>query len=73
MAQKRLGCKWSEFQMRSEIQKPNHLKSEKWPPFYQKQFEIRAKGPDFEWSIFQMVGTLAIAIPKARPFENWTI
>ena len=26
----------------------------------------------FEWSGFQMVGAIAIAINKARPFENWT-
>ena len=25
--------------------------------------------PDFEWSGFQMVGTIA----KAQPFENWTL
>ena len=27
----------------------------------------------FEWSGFQMVGTIAVAIAKARPFENRTI
>ena len=27
------------------------------------------KRPDLEWSDFQMVGTIAITIAKARPFE----
>ena len=29
--------------------------------------------PDFEWSCFWMVGTIAIATAKAQPFENRTI
>ena len=35
--------------------------------------ESQAKNQDFERSGFQMVGTIAIAIAKALPFENWTI
>ena len=31
------------------------------------------KCPDFEWSGYLMVGTIAIAIAKAQPFENRTI
>ena len=55
MVKKRLGCKWFGLQMESEIWKPNHLKSGQIPPF---------------WPSVQMVGTIAVAIPKARPFEN---
>ena len=41
---------------------------DKWLPFCQKLFEIRTKK-----SVFWMVGTIAIAIAKTRPFENRTI
>ena len=44
------------------------LNPDKWPPFCQKTFEIQTKT-----SGFRMVGTIAIAITKARPFENRTI
>ena len=44
------------------------------PHFAQKPFEIpRQECPDFEWSGFQMVETIAIAIAKARPCDNLTI
>ena len=43
--------------MGSLIWKPNHLKSGQ-------------KCPDFEWSGFCMVGTIAIAIAKARTFKT---
>ena len=36
MVEKRMGCKWSGFQMGSEVQKPNHFNPDKWPPFGQK-------------------------------------
>ena len=49
MVKNRLGCLWSEFQMGSEIRKPNCLKSGQ-------------KCPDFEFSGFEMFGTIAIAI-----------
>ena len=35
--------------------------------FYQELFESHTKSPDFEWSGFQVAGTIA------RPFDNWTI
>ena len=41
--------------------------------FDKNHLKFRQKRPDFEWSGFQMVGTIAIAIGKARLFENWTI
>ena len=59
--------------MGSEIRKHNNLKSGKMAAIFQKPFEIRTKRLDFEWSGFQMVGAIAIAIAKAQPFENWTI
>ena len=31
------------------------------------------KHPDFEWSGFQIVGTIALAKAKPRPFENQTL
>ena len=40
---------------------------DKWAPFCQKPFEILLK-----MSSFQMFGTMAVAIAKAQPFENWT-
>ena len=46
--------------MGSEIQRPNHLKSGQ-------------KCLAFEWFGFRMVGTIAIGIAKAQPFENQTI
>ena len=42
----------------------------KWWPFCQKLFEIWKKCLDFEWSGFQMVGTIAIAKATTWPFEN---
>ena len=41
--------------------------------FVQNHTKSGQKSPDFEWSGFLMVGTKAIAIAKARPFENRTI
>ena len=41
--------------------------------FVKKHFKCGQKGPDFEWSGFQMVGTVAMATNKARPFEYQTI
>ena len=38
-----------------------------------KTIEILTKLFGFERSGFQMVGTTAMAIAKARPLENWTI
>ena len=60
MVKKRLDWKWCGFWMGSKIRKPNHLKSG------QKRLY-------FEWSGLQMVGTIATAIAKGLPFENWTI
>ena len=39
----------------------------------ENHLESGQKCPDFEWSGFQMVGTIAIAIAKALQFKNWTI
>ena len=41
--------------------------------FVKNHLKSGQKHPDFEWSGFLMVGTIAIAIAKARPFENRTI
>ena len=41
--------------------------------FFQNQLKSGQKRPDFEWSGFQMFGTMTIAIAKTRPFENQTI
>ena len=38
-------------------------------PIVKNHFKSKQKYPDFEWSGFQIVGTIAIA----RPFENQTI
>ena len=38
-----------------------------------KDLKSRQKHPDFDWSVFRMVGTLALAIAKAPLFENRTI
>ena len=43
MFKRRLVCKWSGFQMGSEIWKPNHLKSGQTAAFCQKPFEIQTK------------------------------
>ena len=51
----------------------NNWNQNKWPPFCQKPFEIQKKRPDFEWLVFWMIGTTAIVIAKAQPFENRTI
>ena len=68
MFKKRLGCKWSGFRMVSEIRKPNHLKSGQIGcHFVENHMKSGEKCPDFEWSSFLMVRTIAIAI--ARPFE----
>ena len=72
MAQKRLGCKWSGFWKEYEIQMPNHWKSRQNSIILSENFlKSRQKCPDFEWSGFQLVGTIAIVIPKAPPFEIW--
>ena len=60
--------------MGSEIRKPNHLKSGQMAAIYVKHhLKSGQKRPDFEWSGFRMVGTIAIAIAKAQPFKNRTI
>ena len=41
--------------------------------FVKNHLKSGQKHPDFEWSGFQMVGTIAIAIAKAGPFKNWII
>ena len=58
-----------EWDLKSGI--PTIWNPDKWRPFRQKLFEIQTKSPNFEWSGFWMVGTIAIA--KAGPFENRTI
>ena len=45
----------------------------KWPPFVKNHLKSGQICLGFERSGFQMVGTVAIAIAKARPFENHTI
>ena len=57
--------------MGSEIWKPNHFKSGQMAAILSKNhLKSRQKCPYFEWSSFRIVGTTAIAIAKARPFEN---
>ena len=41
--------------------------------FIKNHLKSGQKRPDFEWSGFQLVGTIALAIAKARPCENQTI
>ena len=41
--------------------------------FFKKHLKSGQKCLDFEWSGFQRVGTKAIAIAKAQPFENQNI
>ena len=49
--------------MASEIRNPNHLKSEQMAAILLKtHLKSRQKYPDFEWSGFQLVGTISIAI-----------
>ena len=69
--EKRLGCKWSRFQMGSEIRKPNHLKSEQMAPFCQKPFDV---GTKTSWFIMVwLLNGWDYSIAKARPFKNRTI
>ena len=53
---KRLVCKWSGFQMGSEIWKPNHLKSGQMAASLSKTIW----NLDFEWSGFWVVGTIVL-------------
>ena len=39
-------------------------------PDFEWDLKSGQKCPDFDWSSYQMVGTIAIAIAKAQPFEN---
>ena len=48
-------------------------KPDKWLLFCKNHLNSGQKHPDFEWSGLWMVWTLALAIDKARPFENRTI
>ena len=41
--------------------------------FVKNHLKSRQICPDFKWSGFQMVGTIAIAISKAQTVENRTI
>ena len=41
--------------------------------FVNNHLKYGQKYPNLEWSSFRMVGTIAIAQAKARPFENPTI
>ena len=64
MVEKKFDCKWSGFRMLSKIWTNGNY-------FVKNYLKSGQKHPDFDWSSFWMVGTIAIA--KARPFENWTI
>ena len=57
--------------MGSENRKSNHLNSGQMAAILSNHLQSGQKRTDFEWSSFQMVGTIAIA--KARTFENRTI
>ena len=58
--------------MGSEIPKPNHLKSRQMGTTWSKTiWNPDKKDPDFEWSNFGMVGTIAIALDQ--PFDNMII
>ena len=69
MVKKRLGCKRSGFQMGSEIRKPNPLKYGRMAAILSKTIWNPDKNVHFEWSGLWMVGTIAMAIVKAWPFE----
>ena len=56
-----------------EIRKPHHLKSGQVAATLSKTMLNPEKMPDFEWSDFLMVGTIAIAFAIARPFKYRTI
>ena len=53
----------------TEIWKPDYLKSRQMVAIVKNHFKSGLKCPDFEWSSFQIVGTIVIAIAKAHPFE----
>ena len=55
--------------MGSEIRNPNHLKSGQMAAILSKT----KRNPDLEMSGFRMVGTIAIAIAKARSFGNYKV
>ena len=56
-----------EWDLKSES--PAILNPDKWQTFVKNHLKSRQKHPDFKWSGFQMVVTIAIAIVKAQPFE----
>ena len=58
MIKKRLGLKSGS---------PNHLKSGQMATMSKNHLESRQKCWELKWSVFQMVG--AVAITKAQPFE----
>ena len=59
--------------MGSEIWKRGHLKYGQATTILSKNnWKSGQKYPDFEWYSFQMVGTIAIAVAKAQPFD-WII
>ena len=58
--------------MASEIRNPNHLKSEQMAAILLKtHLKSRQKHPDFEWSGFQLVGTISIAIGHCISSTIW--
>ena len=59
MVEKRLGFKWSGFQMRSSIWMPNHLKSSH---FFKNHLKSGQKHPDFKWSGFLIYILLSLNI-----------
>ena len=59
--------------MGSEMRKPNHIKSGQMAAICQNHLKSEQRCQDFEWSRFQIVGTIAKAESIAQPFENWTI
>ena len=48
---------------------PTMWNPDKYLPFCQKPLKSGQKGLDFEWTGFQMVGTISMAIAKSLPFE----
>ena len=70
MVNKRFGC---GFGMGSEIQAQPFEILTNGRHFVKNHLKSGLKHPDFKWSGFWMVGTIAITIAKTQPFDNRTI
>ena len=67
MVEKRLGCKWSGFEMVSKILKPNHLKSN-WASGFQIPFKIQT-GPDFRSPLYRDDLNTSIHLSEGKEYS----